>query len=90
MAEKKTGAKATPAKETKTVKSNMVTRNYMKPRGIKDRFIKGSINGEDFKVPYNETVEITQEVAAVIDWSLVTGDFADEYIERVEQDPEDE
>ena len=87
MAEKKTGTKSTASK-SEPVAKKLVTRNYMKPRGIKGKFITGTLNAKDFKVAYNKTVEIDPDVAEIIDWSLATQEFADEYIEKMEQEPE--
>lgn len=77
MAEaKKTSAKKT---EAKTVK-----KHYVRPRGIDEEFITGSLNGQEFSYPYNQDIDIPVEHANIIDWSLATQDFADEYIRKVE------
>ena len=92
MAEaKKTGAKkTTKATEPKDIEAvETIKTTFIRPRGIKDKFITGAINGEDFKVPYNEEVEVPIPVYERISWSLKTQDFADEYIEKVKADPEE-
>lgn len=67
-----------------------VTTRYVRPRGIKDKYIKGAINGKPFKVPYNKTVTIPVSVDKRIMFSLAAEDFADEYIEREKSDPDED
>ena len=77
--------------EEKVVSDNKtVTTRFIRPRGVKDKYITGAINGKPFKVPYNETVTIPVEVDKRIMWSLKSQDYADDYIERVKSDPDEE
>ncbi len=90
LAEEAKTAALTKATGTKLANAKMVTTKFIRPRGIKDKYIVGQINGKDFKVPYNKTVEIPEPVEKIIMWSLAAQDFADEYIEREKNDPDDE
>ena len=81
MAEKKAEKKET-VKKTAPKKKDTATLNLMKPRGEKSKTMKVSLNGQDYKIPYGEEVEVPIGVKEIVEDSIAAMENADIYEEE--------
>ena len=82
MAEKKAAEKKETVKKAAPKKKDTVTLNLLKPRGEKSKTLKVSLNGQDYKIPYGEEVEVPYGVKEIVEDSIAAMENADIYEEE--------